>query len=514
MAGQGDSQGAGQQQAPRVPFQPGDLLDGKYRIERILGEGGMGIVLAATHRELGSAVAIKLVRAEAARHPEALARFQREARIAAQLRGDHVARVTDVGALPAEHGGLPYMVLEYLEGTDLAVLLKQRGPLPIDEAVGYVFEACEAVDEAHALGIVHRDLKPGNLFLARRPRGKPSVKVLDFGISSVTTGEADVRLTGTGAVMGTPRYMAPEQMLDAHRADQRSDIWALGVILYELLTGGPPFPGNTFGLIHQRMLTTEAESVRRLRPDVPADLDAAILRCLRKPQAERFQTIAELEQALRPFLVPLAAGATPRPIVFGPPPVPVVAPAEVVVSMLDRTGVATTGVLHTPTVPGAPAPAFVPTTVGPPTTPLSWNHAGAAPMSALPAPKKVPLVAILGVLAGLSVLVLVAVLIRVGSSDGTEARPAITSSETAAPPVLSASAAEPAAATPLPSASASVTVEPGGVPAPPAAAEPRPSARVAAPGAAVKPAPRGASEPPSRPAAPKAPAKSGIASER
>jgi serine/threonine-protein kinase len=392
------------------------------------------------------------------------------------------------------------MVLEYLEGTDLAAVLKQRGPLPIDEAVSYVFEACEAVDEAHALGIVHRDLKPGNLFLARRPRGKPSVKVLDFGISSVATGEADVRLTGTGAVMGTPRYMAPEQMLDAHRADQRSDIWALGVILYELLTGGPPFPGNTFGLIHERMLTTEAESLRRRRPDVPAELDAAILRCLRKPQAERFQSIAELEQALRPFLVPVPVGAAPGPIVFGPPPPAVAPPAELVVSMLDRTGAATTGVMRSPTVPGAPlAPAPVPVTLGPPTTPMSWNHAGAVAASPPPS-RKAPVLAIVGAFTALSALVFVALLVRaLGSSASSEARPAATSIEAAplpSSPVLPTSALPPA-----PSASVSSSASP---PAP--AALP--------PLVLPKPAARSAQDLPSKPVAPKPPAKAGIAESR
>jgi serine/threonine-protein kinase len=201
------------------------------------------------------------------------------------------------------------MVLEYLEGTDLAAVLHERGPLPIGEAVAYVVQACEAVEEAHARGIIHRDLKPANLFLAKRPRGAPIVKVLDFGISSMAVGEDDVRLTRTGAVMGSPRYMAPEQMLDASRADRRSDVWALGVILYELLTAAAPFPGRTFGQIHERILTSDAKPPSTLRPDIAAALDAIILRCLRKPASERYQSVAELEQSLLPFKAVAPASA-------------------------------------------------------------------------------------------------------------------------------------------------------------------------------------------------------------
>lgn len=161
--------------------------------------------------------------------------------------------------------------------------MEQHGLIPIEEAVAQVVEACEAVDEAHGLGIVHRDLKPANLFLVKRARGKSIVKVLDFGISSMAAGEADARLTATGTVMGTPLYMAPEQMLDASKADQRTDIWALGAILYELLTGAPPYPGTTFGIIHARMLASEAKPPRALRPELPPELEAVVMRCLRKP---------------------------------------------------------------------------------------------------------------------------------------------------------------------------------------------------------------------------------------
>ncbi|MFO0762141.1 MAG: serine/threonine-protein kinase [Byssovorax sp.] len=482
------------------------MIDGKYRVERILGEGGMGFVIAATHLQLGSAVAIKLVRAEAARHAEALARFQREARVAAQLRSNHVARVTDVGALPEDQGGLPYMVLEYLEGTDLTAVIKQRAPLPVDEAVTYLVEACEAVDEAHGLGIVHRDLKPGNLFLARRARGRPTIKVLDFGISSVAAGEADVRLTNTGTVMGTPRYMAPEQMLDAHRADQRSDIWALGVILYELLTGTVPFPGNTFGQIHERILTTEAPSLRTRRPDVPPELDAIVLRCLRKPAAERFASVAELEQGLRPFMATAPSAFTQM---ASSPALPPLGAGETEISVLDRTGAATTGVMQPPrpvTVPAAPVFGSPPVTT--PTTPMSWDQASAPVLAAPPPARAKTRIAVIGAIgaAAASLLALGVVLLR-GPSHAGDPGAAAAPSASVALPALSAPIAPPVAATPSETAAPAPPV--ASASAAPSPVTQRPPARVAAP------APKPPSPPPPQPPLPaKIPPASGLADER
>ena len=216
----------------RSPVQPGDVVGGKYRVERVLGAGGMGVVVSATHVELGQSVALKFILQEALTGQGAVERFMREARAAVRLKSEHVARVSDVGR---DHEDRPYMVLELLEGQDLARVNKTKGPLPVADAVEYVLQACEALVEAHAAGIVHRDLKPQNLFVSRKLNGAPLVKVLDFGIAKAIGPAAvgQMSLTDSQQVIGSPLYMAPEQMRSARTADARTDIWALGVILYE-----------------------------------------------------------------------------------------------------------------------------------------------------------------------------------------------------------------------------------------------------------------------------------------
>ena len=223
----------------------GDLLAGKYRVERVLGAGGMGAVVAAYHMQLETKVALKFLLPAMLANEEAVTRFAREARAAVRITNEHVARVLDVGTLES---GAPYIVMEYLDGTDLAGWLRQRGPLPIEEAIDFVLQAGEAIAEAHALGIVHRDLKPANLFCIRSADGRPTIKVLDFGISKVTNLSASASnlvKTQTATLMGSPFYMSPEQMEATHAVDARTDIWALGVILFELLTGKVPFYGET-----------------------------------------------------------------------------------------------------------------------------------------------------------------------------------------------------------------------------------------------------------------------------
>src|SRR5689334_13093473 len=223
-----------------APVKEGDLLAGKYRVERVLGAGGMGVVVAAHHIALDEKVAIKLLLPEALSNPEAVSRFAREARAAVKIKNEHVARVIDVGSLDT---GAPYMVMEYLEGSDLGDWVKQHGNLPVEQAVEFLLQACEAIAEAHGAGIVHRDIKPANLFVIMRADGLQSVKVLDFGISKVTPkgSVSDMGYTKTSTVMGSPLYMSPEQMESTKDVDTRTDIWALGVVLYELLTGNLPF---------------------------------------------------------------------------------------------------------------------------------------------------------------------------------------------------------------------------------------------------------------------------------
>jgi eukaryotic-like serine/threonine-protein kinase len=279
----------------------GDVLAGKYRIDKILGAGGMGVVVAAHHVRLDEKVAIKFLLPETLGNAEAVARFEREARAAVKIKSEHVARVTDVGTLET---GAPYMVMEYLEGGDLSAWVEQRGALPIEQAVEFVLQACDAMADAHSLGIIHRDLKPANLFCIQRNDGFFSVKVLDFGISK-TTGMAgsgpDMGMTKTTAVMGSPYYMSPEQVQASRNVDPRSDIWSIGVILYELLSGRVPFGGETIAELVLKIMTGPAPPLRELRPDVPEGLEAVVLRCLEKDRARRYSNVGELAVALAPF---------------------------------------------------------------------------------------------------------------------------------------------------------------------------------------------------------------------
>ncbi|MCU0691643.1 MAG: serine/threonine protein kinase, partial [Polyangiaceae bacterium] len=224
------------------PVGPGDTVAGKYQVERLIGSGGVGVVFAATHLELGEPVAIKFLLPRAAKNVVDVARFCREAQAAAQLKTEHATRVLETGVL---HDGSPYMVMELLEGRDLADLLKLSGPLPIEEALEYVLQASVALAEAHRLGIVHRDIKPSNLFLTHHPDGTPLVKILDFGIAKASVeaqaGVAPQDLTKTSALLGSPLYMSPEQIRSTKSVDARSDIWSLGIVLYELLCGTTPF---------------------------------------------------------------------------------------------------------------------------------------------------------------------------------------------------------------------------------------------------------------------------------
>ncbi len=280
---------------------PGDVLAGKFRIERVLGEGGMGIVLAAHHLHLGRLVALKLLKPDALAHPEIVARFANEAKSASRIQSEHVARVLDVGAL---EGGEPFMVMEYLEGADLSKTIRKQGPLQVGEAVEYLLQACEALAEAHVAGIVHRDLKPANLYLTRRADGSACVKVLDFGISKaalVGDQPAAQNMTQTASVLGTPGYMAPEQLRSSKHVDARTDIWALGVILHELLTGRLAFQGTTVPEVYAAILSSPPEPLRQVRPDAPAALESVIIRCLEKDAARRFSSVGELAVALVPF---------------------------------------------------------------------------------------------------------------------------------------------------------------------------------------------------------------------
>jgi serine/threonine protein kinase len=283
--------------------QAGDVLAGKYRVERVLGAGAMGVVVQAHHLGLEKKVAIKFLLPDMAGNEEAVARFAREARAASRITNEHVTHVLDVGTLET---GAPYMVMEFLDGTDLHKWVRERGPLSVEEAVDFVVQACEAIAEAHEMGIVHRDLKPANLFCVRRGDGRPFIKVLDFGISKMTAvggSGSSMSMTRTASLMGTPLYMAPEQMASSRDVDARADIWSLGVILFELLVGRVPFHGDALPEVCLKVTTEPTPPVRTLRPDVPEALEAAIFKCMEKDRNRRFGTVAEFHAAIA-FLAP------------------------------------------------------------------------------------------------------------------------------------------------------------------------------------------------------------------
>jgi serine/threonine-protein kinase len=285
-----------------APVVPGQILDQKYRIERVIGRGGMGVVVAATHLQLNVRVAIKFLKPESLQDEAAIARFFREARATATIRSEHVARVIDVGTLDS---GAPYLVMEHLEGADLATLLRAQGPLSVADAVAYVLQVCEAVHQAHSLSIIHRDLKPSNVFLERDANGRSRIKVLDFGLSRVIgiqeTRSLEPRLTAKTSLIGTPLYMSPEQLTDARDVDGRTDIWSIGAILFELIGGRPPFDARELPQICTLILHGALPSLSELRPDVPPSLEAVIARCLKKSPSERYADVRELAGALAKF---------------------------------------------------------------------------------------------------------------------------------------------------------------------------------------------------------------------
>tara|TARA_R110002096_G_scaffold44526_13_gene120499 strand:- start:79606 stop:81150 length:1545 start_codon:yes stop_codon:yes gene_type:complete len=283
-----------------APVNEGDILADKYQVDKVLGVGGMGVVVAATHVQLGHKVALKFMLAVVAENQEAKERFLREARAAAKLKSEHIAKVSDVGTLA---NGAPYIVMEYLEGMDLGGFLKRRGRLPVEEAVLFVMQTCAGMAEAHTHGIVHRDLKPENLFLTKRLDGTPVVKVLDFGVSKVAEVAGEVSTTRTGIAMGSPAFMSPEQMRSAKDVDERADIWSMGAILFQLLSGALPFQSDTIAEIFAQVLTLPPADLATLEPSVsvPAGLRDIIYRCLEKDPEERMSTVVELAMALAPY---------------------------------------------------------------------------------------------------------------------------------------------------------------------------------------------------------------------
>ncbi len=325
------------------PVNVGDILAGKYQVERVLGVGGMGVVVAAKHLTLGERVAIKFLLPQALAREDVVKRFIQEGRAANRLRGEHVARVHDVGRLES---GAPFLVMEYLDGSDLGAVLREKGPMSVESAVDYVMQACEALAEAHSANIIHRDLKPSNLFLIKRLDGSPSIKLIDFGISKIQVPGSDGpegEMTATAVMMGSPLYMAPEQMASARDVDGRSDIWSLGIILHTMLTGSPPFRAPSVMQVYE-LIVQGAPPIRKQRADVPEAIEATILKCLQKDRRQRYGNVGELADAIAEFGPPesrfvasrinriISARATqpsiPSPESVAPPPVATITPAS------------------------------------------------------------------------------------------------------------------------------------------------------------------------------------------
>lgn len=322
---------------PLPPDLLGSVIDGKYRVERVLGRGGMALVVAAQPLDGRAPLALKLLMPEALVIPDAKTRFFREANTLAMLENEHVVRVYDVGR--QEDSGLPYMTMELLEGKNLAELLEERGPLPIQDACAYAVQACEALVEAHRQGIVHRDIKPANLFLAEGAGGS-SIKVIDFGIAKEL--DSSERQTSTRMVMGSVAHMPPEQLKAAKYAEPRSDIWAIGSTLFELLTGQRPFQAPSLPQLIVTIHCDPPRSVAALRPEIPPGLVRVLLRCLEKKPEQRYPSVADLAAALRPFVT----GEAP------PPEPPATTP-----STAPPTAILSTEPPAAPPPVGPPAPA-------------------------------------------------------------------------------------------------------------------------------------------------------------
>jgi serine/threonine-protein kinase len=459
-------------EASQSGVRPGDVLAGKYRVERVLGAGGMGVVVAAHHLQLDQKVALKFLLPAALSNADAVGRFLREARAAVKITGEHVARVLDVGQL---ENGSPYIVMEYLQGLDLAGWLTERGPLPIELAVDFLLQTCEAIADAHALGIVHRDLKPANLFCVERSDGQLSIKVLDFGISKVTTpGAAGHDMTRTHALVGSPYYMSPEQMQSSKNVDPRTDIWSMGIILFELLAGRTPFDAESVTELAIKVATTRPPSVRSFRPEVPPELEAVIATCLQKEPGQRYQTVGELAVALKDFGSKQARASVER-----------------VLGTLRRAGISGPVLppsgefrVRTVSIPGSgPIPA--------PITTASWGDSAASPRPR----SRATLVAV--TLVGLAVLSLGGTLLFLRKPPATvtavpaaASTPAVAAPTASSPPAAAPASSDPPAVSlePLPaapssSASARATAKPPawpsratvGAPPPAAATAPAPA---------------------------------------
>lgn len=498
--------------SPHELPRPGDLIAGKYQVEAILGKGGMGVVVSAHHLTLRRRVAVKFLLPSASRLPDANARFLREAQAAVAIRSEHVAHVLDVGEL---ENGAPYIVMEHLTGTDLGRMIKTSGAIPYEDAVDYTLQTIEAITEAHALGIIHRDLKPTNLFVTTRNEGSPLVKVLDFGLSKMTAQDisaSEGSLTAAGVIAGSPHYMSPEQIRSLKHVDERTDIWALGVILYELLTGKRPFDGPSLTAICASVIADTPAPIRALAPAVPPALDAAVMRCLEKDPSRRTPSAAEIALAIAPFAPsrswpsidrlsrrfpghPSLPSIQRSPLLSISSPIshPALAPAA---PPSAPSNASLSASLSNAPISVASAPNTAPPNTAPPNTVVeapdaTTVHIGAWGTTGPPQKKKSALPLVAAGLGAVALSLLFTMVWLVARSNDPSPKPAATTVASEAPPAIVASASPPE-----PPAQEATT--------PPPAPSPTPSPVVSA--AAPPPAVSGASvaKPPPQPAPPPA----------
>jgi serine/threonine protein kinase len=357
------------------------VINGKYRLLTLLGEGGMGRVYRARHLALDRDVAIKLLRSDLVVDKNVIQRFEREARAAASLNGRHVVQILDIDWLPS---GAPFIVMEYLEGSDLARLLVTKGPLPVADAVRYILEACVGVAAAHARGIVHRDLKPHNLFLATDEGRGGRIKVLDFGLAKTEDASSMMVSRSAASVLGSPQFMSPEQIQNG-LVDHRTDLWSLGATLFMLLTGQPPFLAPNVYQLFRGIVSDPPPRLAPLRPDIPPLLEDIIAMCLRKVPAERWATIDALSNAIRNLQRTIEQpAATP---VRAPPAFPTTAPLYVPLQALP---IGPSHVMPSP-VPGrVPLKGEMTKLVVPPPAAPRPDLPAKAPLPPTPAPRESP----------------------------------------------------------------------------------------------------------------------------
>jgi eukaryotic-like serine/threonine-protein kinase len=434
----------------------GDLVAGRYRIERILGSGGMGFVVAAIDETNAEPVAVKLLRSVDDRR--AVERFFREARAMGSLASKHVVRVRDSGTAA---GNVPYLVMDRLEGVDLSARAKQAGPLDVREAADYLLQACEALSHAHAKGIVHRDVKPSNLFL-HTEGGATVLKVLDFGISKVQSRdvwERTLTATDDGGVLGSPPYMSPEQVRDPKAVDARSDVWSLGIVLYKILSGNVPYDGESVGEVFSKVLECPYPSLR-ITTNLPEEVDAIVAKCLAKNRHDRWADVGELATALAPFATPEHGALAPRivqrmhdeaPTVDRPSSLPDTTPVS-----RDRQGEPKTMTLSEPPPPLAPAGAATTLSEPPPRFPsttapsLTGINTGSVSLDVVPVAPGRARIAML--LAGLGIAVAAGVGIGLSMRGGASG-PANAASD----PGVTTVASTPTATGPEPTASSTST---------------------------------------------------------